>query len=75
MVEAMLTFEVHDDGQLDVFMNREGIRHLDHVLRELERSEDHTHLMTKEWGGVGLSSEQQTLDGTLLNKVTFRFVP
>lgn len=71
MSKMLLTFELDNTGLLEVHGNREGLLNLAKILTQLadEKSPDHAHLMTEEWGGGGLTSEVQCLENTLLNQV------
>jgi len=70
----MLTFELADDAEkLEVHGNSEGFLQLAELLTNMAEAKrpDHVHLMTKDWGGNGLSSEAQGLQiqNTLLHHV------
>lgn len=72
MSSRMLTFELANNGEmLEVHGDREGLLHLAEILIALaeEKSADHAHLMTEDWGGSGLSNEAQGLSNTILNHV------
>lgn len=78
MNTKMLTFELTDDTEmLEIHGNREGLLHLAKILTSLaeERSPEHAHLMTEEWGGNSLSSEMQGLSNKLLNHVKIMVWP
>jgi hypothetical protein len=78
MNTRLLTVELAKDGDaVEIHCNREGIEELIRMLTRLaERgTADHCHLRTPEWAGSELSSEKQSVDGTLINAVTVRFWP
>lgn len=74
----MLTFESADENnQLEIHGNREGLLRLAKILMEMAEgtSAEHRHLMTKDWGGTGLSGEKQGLYNHLYNHVKIFFRP
>ena len=67
-----LSFEWDEKAErLEIHANREGLEHLTAVLQSLLANDenDHVHLMTPQWRGEGLSSEQQNPGATLVNHV------
>ncbi len=75
--EHLLTFEMNKEGdELTVHMNQQGLALLQLVLARLQNGSSpmprHTHLMTDDWGGDELSSQPQSTDSTLFNKVDLR---
>lgn len=72
--EEILTFELCDDrDELEIHFNEIGLRNLLQYLQRVEKSLDHEHLMTEEWGGHELSSIVQGDNNIILNKVTLRY--
>lgn len=68
----MLTFELADAGErLEVHGDREGLLRIAEILKSLaeEKTPDHAHLMTEDWGGSGLTNEAQGLNNTLIHHV------
>ena len=66
----MLTFEALDNGVVEVHLNDKGISELESILSRLKgKKQDHDHLMTKDWGGNELSSENQNESAKLVNQV------
>jgi hypothetical protein len=69
----LLTFELSKDkNELEVYTDLSGLKSLIEELSKLLKSaeegkNDHTHLMTEDWGGYELSSESQ--GGEVLNHV------
>jgi hypothetical protein len=65
----MLTFETNPEGDVvEVHADSAGLTHLIEQLIWLKQKVDegeceHTHLMTEDWGGSGLSSDPQDLSG------------
>lgn len=75
-IEELLTFEICDDGdELEVHLNEAGLSNLLKYLGRLQKSYDHEHLMTDEWGGHELTSIKQGSKNRIINKVTLRFWP
>lgn len=67
-----LSFEWDEKGEkLEIHGNREGLENLVRILQSLlaKDENDHVHLMTPQWGGEELSSEQQNPEATLVNHV------
>lgn len=69
----LLSFELSKNkDELDIHLNEEGLsRLIELLLRFKKHGYQHEHMMTPSWGGNELSEEQQALDSSLLNKVTF----
>lgn len=72
----LLTFELNSDGdEIDIHCNEVGLYYLkdiiENLLNNIKLKKDHSHLMTKSWGGDGLTEEKQSSSSTLLHKVTF----
>jgi hypothetical protein len=69
----LLTFELSKDkNELEVYTDLSGLKSLIEELSKLLKSaeegkNDHTYLMTEDWGGYELSSESQ--GGEVLNHV------
>ena len=56
----MLTFEVNDErNTVEVHADAAGLETLRKEIDDLLAGDDHTHLMTKSWGGYGLTQERQ----------------
>jgi hypothetical protein len=72
MSKHLLTFEVDRLGErIEIHADSAG---LEFLIRELQRlrevsTQDHTHLMTDDWGGSGLSGERQNATSELLKHV------
>jgi len=67
----MLTFEWDEKKQtLEVFLDKEGRDQLIGVLRNLQKTGDHDHLMTPAWSGNELDEEPHNPDAVLINMVT-----
>ena len=67
-----LSFEWDENGErLEIHGDREGLEVLvaDLQLLLAKDENDHIHLMTPEWGGEELSSEQQNPGAKLINHV------
>jgi len=67
-----LSFEWDREGEkLEIHGRADDLERLASILRTLSAREanDHIHLMTPEWGGGGLSSEQQNPSSVLINNV------
>ena len=74
--EEILTFELRADKlELEIHLNEVGLKNLRQYLKNVERTGDHQHLMTENWGGCELTSEKQGSDNELLEKVTVFFWP
>lgn len=74
----LLTFEWNrDDEVLEVHGNEEGFRNLGRIIGQLvQKGEtEHCHLMTPDWGGESLSSDQQNPEAELINHVKLVFWP
>jgi len=68
----MLTFEWDKElEQLEIHGDEKGLRDLVTQLTNLVKynSEDHLHMMTKDWGGKELSSDKQSSKSELINHV------
>lgn len=71
MTERLLTFELSSDGdELEIHGTPEGLRSLIERLSLVIARNDHEHLMSPEWGGAELSTEQQGARTRLLHKVS-----
>jgi hypothetical protein len=72
MSKHLLTFEVDRAAErLEIHADSAG---LEFLIRELQRlrdaaTQDHTHLMTDDWGGSGLSGERQNANAEPLKHV------
>jgi hypothetical protein len=69
---SLLSFEWDEKAErLEIHGNRQGLEHLVTLLESLLRADenDHVHLMTPQWGGGELSSEQQNPEAVLVNHV------
>jgi hypothetical protein len=63
-MEKVLTLELDQRGEtVELHLNKAGIEYLKNILDRLisNNQNDHLHLMTPDWGGGELSSEQQNL--------------
>tara|TARA_R110002049_G_scaffold308819_1_gene514197 strand:- start:57 stop:287 length:231 start_codon:yes stop_codon:yes gene_type:complete len=74
----MLTFEHSKiDDKFEIHLDKNGIEELTEILSNLSKqpNSEHSHLMTKEWGGSELSSEKQNEsdDYKLINHVKIMF--
>ena len=71
----MLTFEVNKkEEKIEIHTDREGLKTFHSLIGKLiDKSEEvgneHSHLMTKEWGGSELSSEKHNSETELVNHV------
>lgn len=60
-MQKILTVEINDDTIVEMHLNNQGAIFLRNILNrmiEINENSDY-HLMTPEWGGNELSSEQQ----------------
>lgn len=63
-MEKVLTLELDQQGELiELHLNKAGAEYLKNVLVKLieNNQDEHLHLMTPDWGGDELSTEQQNL--------------
>lgn len=68
----ILTFEMADKNEcVEIHGDRDGLLKLAKTCKELADSQppDHSHLMTEEWGGPGLTSDKQGVENELVNHV------
>jgi hypothetical protein len=71
--DFLLTFELSkNNDELYIYSDLNGLKSLIDELNKLLKSaeegkNDHTHLMTEEWGGYELSSDNQS--GEVINHV------
>lgn len=80
----LLTFEINTDGQklpddlqLEIHMDKEGLRYfIDYLSDFLNSSKpEHAHMKTPSWAGSELSEEVQAEGDTLINHVKIMFWP
>jgi hypothetical protein len=67
-MKKLFTIEIDRQGELiEMHLNKEGAVYLRDVLNRLIEinANDHLHLMTPDWGGNELSSDQQNLDSVI----------
>lgn len=64
----ILTVELEkgDDGEVAICFDREGLEVLLGELTSLKEKKGHIHLMTPDWGGVGLTTSPHGGDDYLL---------
>ena len=63
-MEKILTLELDQQGELiELHLNKAGAEYLKNILVKLIKNNqnEHLHLMTPDWGGDGLSTDQQNL--------------
>jgi hypothetical protein len=68
----LLTFEWDSDNEiLEIHGNKLGLEKLRSIIDSLlaKNSNDHTHLMSKNWGGNELSDDKQCSENALINHV------
>jgi hypothetical protein len=53
-----------EERKVELHLNDLGVNELIDSLKQLQngKQNDHTHLMTENWGGQALSNEQQNID-------------
>lgn len=72
MNEHMLSFEFDRTGEkLEIHADDAGLEYLIQQLSNLRHAagQDHVHLMTEDWGGFGLSNQNQNRSSVLINHV------
>jgi Immunity protein 32 len=70
--DYLLTFEWDSKNDiLEIHGNDKGLEKLKNMLDLLlnKTSDDHIHLMTKNWGGNELSDDKQCVENELINHV------
>lgn len=77
--EKLLTFVLSDDkDELEIQMNASGLDDLIYYLQRLRDSvkplPNHDHLMTESWAGTELSEENARETGSVIHKVTLRYL-
>lgn len=77
-MEKLLTFEFDNvTREIELIVNKIGAKYMIDILEDFINNDknEHTHLLTKEWGKGDLSSEKQNLDENveLINLVTVRY--
>lgn len=63
-MEKVFTIELNQQGEtVELHLNKAGAEHLRNVLDRLisNNRNEHLHLMTPDWGGDELSSNQQNI--------------
>lgn len=68
----LLTFELDPDNEiLEIHGNQVGLEKLRNVIDSLlaKNKNDHTHLMSENWGGNELSDDKQCSDNEIINHV------
>jgi hypothetical protein len=68
----LLTFEWDSGNEvLEIHGNKKGLEKLKDIIDSLlaKPNNDHTHLMTKSWGGEELSDDKQCAENVLINHV------
>lgn len=74
----MLTFESNNENsKLEIHGDKEGLLSLAKILTDIAKADspEHNHLMTKDWGGSGLTNEKQGSENHLYNHVKIFFWP
>jgi len=61
-----LTVSCSDEGEAEIAMDREGLDHLIRALVRLQaaKAPDHDHLMSEDWGGDELTTDEPGLGNT-----------
>jgi hypothetical protein len=75
-MSKLLTFETDSETKhLEIHLNKEGARYLiDNLNRLYENNKnDHTHMMSSDWGGDELSDEKQNNSSMIFNHVKIIF--
>jgi hypothetical protein len=67
-MEKTITLELDQQGEtVELHLNKTGAEYLSNVLNRLisNNKDEHLHLMTPDWGGNELNSEQQNLNSDI----------
>ena len=70
--DQLLTFELDKDtGELEIHTNNEGLKILKEKIEFLLNSKhnEHTHLMSEEWGGKEITTKKQSKNNDLIKIV------
>jgi hypothetical protein len=67
MISVLLT---KDQDAVELHLDKTGLEDFIRFLTGLRDTQDHAHLMTPEWGGGELSSQQLNSESKTLNKLT-----
>lgn len=68
----LLTFEWDSENEvLEIHGNKKGLEKLKDIIDSLltKTNNDHTHLMTKGWGGDELTDDKQCSENSIINHV------
>ncbi|MCD8042185.1 MAG: immunity protein 32 [Tannerellaceae bacterium] len=67
-MKKVITIELDQQGEtIELHLNKEGAEYLKNILNRLisNNQNDHLHLMTPDWGGNELTTDQQNLSATV----------